>query len=170
MFRLPRRRIPRKEHFRKSTPSFVYRPSKAERVFAIALMSLLAAYDILAPILYFAWFSDYLNGVLLVDFLIFTVPFTVIAGLLAYCSCVKHLTLRDGVLTYRKPFKSPVSVEMERVARVELWLYWSNSPVVFFDLCGQELLRVYDLGLRSHKPFRRALNQMKIPFVEKEAK
>ena len=153
----------------KDTPSFTYRPSKAERVFAITLTGLLAAYDLIAPILYFAWFSDYPNGILLVVLLIITIPSTAIAGLLAYCSCVKYLTLHDGILTYRKAFKKPVTVEMEQVARVELWFYWSNTPVVFFDLYGNQLLRVYDLGLRTCKPFRRALNSMKIPFIEKES-
>ena len=154
----------------KDTPSFTYRPSKAERVFAITLTGLLAAYDLIAPILYIGWLSDRPNGILLVVMLIFIIPFTAIVGLLTYCDLVKRLTLRDGILTYRKAFKKPMTVEMERVARVELWFYWSNTPVVFLDETGRELLRVYDLGLRTCKPFRRALNQMKIPFIEKESK
>ena len=153
----------------KDTPSFTYRPSMAEQVTALVMTGLLGLYDLSAPVLYFGWFSDRLNGILWVVMLLFTVPLTVVTGLLAYCSCVKHLTLHDGILTYRKAFKKPVTVEMEQVARVELWFYWSNTPVVFFGLYGNQLLRVYDLGLRTCKPFRRALNSMKIPFIEKES-
>lgn len=155
----------------KPTPSFSRRPSMAEQVTALVMTGLLGLYDLSAPVLYFGWFSDRLNGILWVVMLLFTVPLTVVTGLLAYASCTKHLTLRDGTLTYRKAFKKPVTVDMAQVARVEVWLHWGSVPVVFLDLYGNELLRVYgDATLPAWKPFRRALKQLNIPFVEKEAK
>ena len=155
----------------KPTPSFSRRPSMAEQVTALVMTGLLGLYDLSAPVLYFGWFSDRLNGILWVVMLLFTVPLTVVTGLLAYASCTKHLTLRDGTLTYRRAFKKPVTVDMAQVARVEVWLHWGSVPVVFLDLYGNELLRVYgDVSLPTWKPFRRALKQLNIPFVEKEAK
>lgn len=155
----------------KNNLSFSRRPSMAEQVTALAMTGLLGLYDLAAPILYFGWFSDRLNGILWVVMLLFTVPLTVITGLLAYASCTKHLTLRDGILTYRRAFKKAVTVDMAQVARVEVWLHWGSVPVVFLDLYGNELLRVYsDVTLPTWKPFRRALKQLNIPFVEKEAK
>ena len=155
----------------KNNPSFSRRPSMAEQVTALVMTGLLGLYDLSAPVLYFGWFSDRLNGILWVVMLLFTVPLTVVTGLLAYASCTKHLTLRDGTLTYRRAFKKPVTVDMAQVARVEVWLHWGSVPVVFLDLDGNELLRVYsDVSLPTWKPFRRALKQLNIPFVEKEAK
>ena len=155
----------------KPTPSFSRRPSMAEQVTTLVMTGLLGLYDLSAPVLYFGWFSDRLNGILWVLMLLFTVPLTVVTGLLAYASCTKHLTLRDGTLTYRRAFKKPVTVDVAQVARVEVWLHWGSVPVVFLDLDGNELLRVYsDVSLPTWKPFRRALKQLNIPFVEKEAK
>ena len=155
----------------KNNPSFSRRPSMAEQVTALVMTGLLGLYDLSAPVLYFGWFSDRLNGILWVVMLLFTVPLTVVTGLLAYASCTKHLTLRDGTLTYRRAFKKPVTVDVAQVARVEVWLHWGSVPVVFLDLDGNELLRVYsDVSLPTWKPFRRALKQLNIPFVEKEAK
>ena len=155
----------------KPTPSFSRRPSMAEQVTALVMTGLLGLYDLSAPVLYFGWFSDRLNGILWVVMLLFTVPLTVVTGLLAYASYTKHLTLRDGTLTYRRAFKKPVTVDMAQVARVEVWLHWGSVPVVFLDFCGNELLRVYsDVSLPNWKPFRRGLKQLNIPFVEKEAK
>lgn len=155
----------------KDTPSFSRRPSMAEQVTALVMTGLLGLYDLSAPVLYFGWFSDNPNGILWVVMLLFTVPLTVVTGLLAYASCTKHLTLRDGILTYRRAFKKPVTVEMAQVARVELWRHWTSAPVVFLDLYGNELLRVYDdVTLPAWKPFRRALRRLNISFVEKESK
>lgn len=155
----------------KPTPSFSRRPSMAEQVTALVMTGLLGLYDLSAPVLYFGWFSDRLNGILWVVMLLFTVPLTVVTGLLAYASCTKHLTLRDGTLTYRRAFKKPVTVDMAQVARVEVWIRWGSVPVVFLDICGNELLRVYgDATLPAWKPFRRALKKLEIPFVEMEGK
>ena len=155
----------------KPPPSFSRRPSMAEQVTALVMTGLLGLYDLSAPVLYFGWFSDRLNGILWGVMLLFTVPLTVVTGLLAYASCTKHLTLRDGTLTYRRAFKKPVTVDVAQVARVEVWLHWGSVPVVFLDLYGNELLRVYgDVSLPTWKPFRRALKQLNIPFIEKEAK
>lgn len=91
-------------------------------------------------------------------------------GLLCVYVCMmERFELKDGVFSYRKPFKKKQSAKVEDVARVAK--YGSNalipllSDVVFYDKDGNKLINFYDDGtaFRDGK-FEIALIELKIPF------
>ena len=96
--------------------------------------------------------------------------FAFIGLLCVYVGMMEKFELKDGVFSYRKPFKKTQSAAVEDVARVAVYgtvsLKSWISDVVFYDKDGNKLINFYDDGtaFRDGK-FERALIALKIPFA-----
>ncbi len=91
------------------------------------------------------------------------------AGLLCgYIGIMEKFELRDGVFSYRKPFKKGQSASIQEIDRVEVCGSKAFFPllvdVIFFDKDGKKLIHFYDDGtlFRGGK-FLNALQELHIP-------
>ena len=87
----------------------------------------------------------------------------IIGGIGIYAIHTERFTLKDGVYTYRAPFKKTVSLTVEEIGRVDVNLKKSPFRVEFFGKDGEKLLRINDSGFVFGKGyFGRSLAHFRI--------